>query len=107
MHNEKPKKSRQVAASGTVAGVPPSPRRRIARVGPLATIGDVAQEAAKLYRAARQGRVPAGDAAKFGFLLNVIRGCLEVASLEQRIERLEALERKRHDEEPEQPPFAT
>jgi hypothetical protein len=82
----------------------PTPLRAV-RIGALTTMADVAKEAARLYRGARQGRVAAADAAKFGFLLNVVRGCLEVASLEQRIERLEALERSAHVEEPARPNF--
>ncbi len=102
----KAKKHKQHAAKTAMARGTPTPRRAV-RVGKLATIADVAAEAARLYRGARQGRVPAADAAKFGFLLNVIRGCLEVASLEQRIERLEELERNAHVEEPARPHFAT
>jgi hypothetical protein len=100
------KKPKRQAAKTATTRVSPTPRRAI-RVGALATIADVAKEAANLYRAARQGRVPVGDAARLGYLLGVIRGCLEVASLEQRIERLEALEGKAHVEEPTRPHFAT
>lgn len=99
------KKPKRQAAMPSTTRVSPTPRRAV-RVGPLATIADVATEAARLYRGARQGRVPVGDAARLGYLLGVIRGCLEVASLEQRIERLETLERNAHVEEPTRSHFA-
>ena len=69
------------------------------RVGGLDTIGAVRTEAARLYRAARRGEVPAQDASRMANVLALIVRCLEGADLERRMaaieERLAERETKR------------
>ena len=101
----KTKKSSNSGAAKVNSGGTPTPRPRAVRVGPLASLGNVAEEASRLYRAARQGRIRAADAAKLAFVLNVVRGALETATLEARIERLEALETT-NDRQDRQPHFS-
>ncbi len=55
----------------------------------LDTVNDVKRELAKLYREARSGLVPTGDATKLGWLLGEIRKTIETSDIEQRIEQLE------------------
>ena len=59
------------------------------RVGGLASIGEVRTEAARLYRAARRGEVPAQDASRMANVLALIVRCLEGADLEQRMAAIE------------------
>jgi hypothetical protein len=66
--------------------IPLLPRPRVLR---LATVKEVRLELARLYREAREGKVPAADAAKFAFLLDRIRACIVDHELEERVERLE------------------
>lgn len=74
---------------GNGASAPPG--RRAARVGPLLTVGDVCTELARLYRAARQGKVSPADASRLAFVLTALRQSLEVATLEQRVASMERL----------------
>jgi hypothetical protein len=73
-------------ATGKLIPLPPRPR-----VLRLATVKEVRLELARLYREAREGKVPAGDAAKFAFLLDRIRACIVDHELEARVEKLEEL----------------
>ncbi len=59
------------------------------RVGALATIGEVRQEAARLYRAARRGEVPAQDASRMANVLALVARCIEGDTLERRMATLE------------------
>ena len=59
------------------------------RVGGLDTIGAVRTEAARLYRAARRGEVPAQDASRMANVLALVVRCLEGADLEQRMAAIE------------------
>ena len=56
----------------------------------LKSVGDVADFLAKIIRQAHRGELDAGAAAKLGYLLNILRSCIEAADLEERIEALEA-----------------
>ena len=82
----------QPATSATIDGVtgkliPLPPRPRVLR---LATVKEVRLELARLYRDAREGKIPAADAARFAFLLDRIRVCIVDHELEARVERLES-----------------
>jgi hypothetical protein len=70
--------------------LPPSRRRRPTD---LATITDCRREMARLYRAGRDGAVPAGDAAKFAFVLMSLAALIRDEQFET---RLTALEIARH-----------
>jgi hypothetical protein len=72
-------------ATGKLIPLPARPR-----VLRLATVKEVRLELARLYREAREGKVPAADAAKFAFLLDRIRACIVDHELEERVERLES-----------------
>jgi len=61
----------------------------IPRVGRLDTVSSVVTELGRLYRAARRGDVPIGDAAKLTYILTAIRAALETSSLEKRLDVLE------------------
>ena len=92
-------------ASGADLCVPPTenahptPRRKIA----LHTAGGIRRELARLYRDARSGVVQTADATRLGYLLDLLRKCLETSELERRLEALEltlaARKRDAHDEE--------
>jgi hypothetical protein len=56
---------------------------------PLRTIGDVQTEMARLYRSAKAGAVPVGDASKLANILSLLGRLIEGAELEERIRRLE------------------
>ena len=72
---------------GTTGKLIPLPAR--SKMLRLATVKEVRLELARLYRDAREGKVPASDAAKFAFLLDRIRACIVDHELEARVERLE------------------
>lgn len=59
------------------------------RVGRLDSVGGVVKELGRLYRSARNGFVPIGDAAKLAYVLTSIRQALEAGDLEARLARLE------------------
>jgi len=68
-----------------------------ARVGRLHSVGAVAHELGRLYRAARRGDVPAVDAARLASILTQLRQALEPAQIEDRLSALEdALEARQH-----------
>ncbi len=72
-----------------------------ARVGRLHTLGSVAHELGRLYRAARRGDVPVGDAYRLSCILTQLRQALEPAQIEDRLSALEdALEERRHATKP-------
>jgi|GEM_PF-2008604 len=62
-----------------------TPRCRVA----LNSVARVRQEMSKVYRAARSGTLPLGDATKLVFMLTQIGRLLADESLEKRIEDLE------------------
>jgi hypothetical protein len=64
---------------------PPTPRVRA-----LETAADVKREAGRLYRAARRGDVPAGDASRLASVLALIARVVEGAEIEARLAALEA-----------------
>jgi hypothetical protein len=64
-------------------------KRRI-RVGRLTTVGQVAAELGRLYRHARWGEIPVGDASRLATILAAMRQCLESSELESRIAQMEA-----------------
>jgi len=55
----------------------------------LATVNDVRLALANLYRDTRSGRVDTQDAARMGYLLNLIRVCIVDGELEARLTALE------------------
>jgi hypothetical protein len=63
--------------------------RRI-RIGRLTTVGQVAAELGRLYRHARWGDIPVGDASRLATILAAMRQCLEASELERRIGEMEA-----------------
>jgi hypothetical protein len=65
-------------------------RKRRIRIGRLTTVGQVAAELGRLYRHARWGEVPVGDASRLAMFLWVMRQCLEASELERRIAEMEA-----------------
>lgn len=71
-----------------VDGRPP-PQRRARRIR-LETADQVRAEAARLYREARAGLLPIGDACRFAFLLTTVLRAIETADVERRIAQLEA-----------------
>ena len=65
-------------------------RTRRVRIGRLTTVGQVAAELGRLYRHARWGEVPVGDASRLATILAAMRQCLETSELERRIAEMEA-----------------
>jgi hypothetical protein len=63
--------------------------RRI-RIGRLTSVGQVAAELGRLYRHARWGEIPVGDASRLATILAAMRQCLEASELERRIAEMEA-----------------
>ncbi len=59
-------------------------------VGPLSSLHRIRLEAARLYKAARQGHVPAADASRLASVLALVAKLIEGSDLEQRIAKLEA-----------------
>ncbi|GEM_PF-1200316 len=78
----------------------PTPRRKIA----LHTASGIRRELARLYRDARSGLVQTSDATRLGYLLDLLRKCLETSELERRLQTLEltlaARNRGAHDNKP-------
>jgi len=68
--------------TGKPIPLPPSDRR-------LATVKDVRVALAGLYRDARTGKVDTQDAARLGYLLNLIRQCIVDGEIEVRLRALE------------------
>lgn len=56
----------------------------------LESVRDCRREMARLYRAAREGRLDASIATKLGFLLDKLVGMIRDDDLEARLARLEA-----------------
>lgn len=71
------------AGSGQLA---PTPRPKHIK---LATVQDVADELARLYRQTRAGLVPPADASRFAYMLNTLAGLIELGQLEARLTALE------------------
>lgn len=71
------------AGSGQLA---PTPRAKHIK---LATVQDVADELARLYRQTRAGMVPPADASRFAYMLNTLAGLIELGQLEARLTALE------------------
>jgi hypothetical protein len=68
--------------------LPPTPRKRRHHVR-LASIQDVQDELARLYRAARAGELDTADASRLGFLLVSLGKIMKDSDLEARITELE------------------
>jgi len=64
-------------------------KARNVRVGPLDTVGRVASELGRLYRAARRGEIDENKAAKYAYILTALRQCLEISAIEERLIELE------------------
>lgn len=89
-------KENQDRAASKDSGAP-TPRLRV----PLRDQRDVARELARLYRSARAGLVPVGDASKLAHILHVLARVLDGGDLELRIEALESQQQPQgwHDRE--------
>ena len=77
MKEHQPRDAQEISAAPTRLRVPLRDQR------------DVARELARLYRSARAGAVPVGDASRLAHILHVLARVLETSDLEQRIEVLE------------------
>jgi hypothetical protein len=60
------------------------------KIGPLATMGGVVTELARLYRQARWGQIEVADASRLATILGIMRQCLESSEIEARMAELEA-----------------
>ena len=61
------------------------------RIGPLNSVGGVVTELGKVYRQARCGQLDVGDATRLAMILREIRGALESAEIEKRLDALEGV----------------
>ena len=61
----------------------------IPRPGALNSIPRIRDELARVYRDARTGRIPTGEATRLAYILNVMARLIETGELEARIEKLE------------------
>ncbi|GIK45987.1 MAG: hypothetical protein BroJett012_18900 [Betaproteobacteria bacterium] len=59
------------------------------RVGRLDSAAGVLREMARIYRAARTGRIPMADASRLTFMLSSMGRLYETVELEQRVTALE------------------
>lgn len=72
-------------APSRIALAPSPPRRRVN----LATLDDVARELGYLYRQVDRGLLPAAEATRRAYLLQVLTKTLEVTVIERRLDALE------------------
>ena len=79
-------KRRPVTVDAGSGRLTPTPRPKHIK---LATVQDVANELARLYRHSRAGRVPPADASRFAYMLNTLAGLIELGEFERRLENLE------------------
>ncbi|MCC7042059.1 MAG: hypothetical protein IT516_17270 [Burkholderiales bacterium] len=80
---------KKTAPHQAVARTPPPKRGAPPRVGPLRTLADVQTELARVYRAARTGKLPLDEAKGLGYLLQLLAGISKDATLEARVAALE------------------
>ena len=65
-------------------------RKRAVRIGRLTNVREVAIELGRLYRQARRGEIPSGDASRMASILQVMRQCMETGAIEDKLDALEA-----------------
>lgn len=65
---------------------PPAPSRRVGR---LDHVGGVVKELGRVYRDARTGRLPSGDATRLAYVLGTIRQAIETGELAARLDTIE------------------
>lgn len=75
----------------------PTPRPRRIR---LATVGEVADELARVYRETRAGRLDTADASRLTYILSTLGKLREAAEIEQRIAALESTAREIQNSRP-------
>lgn len=75
------------SAPAGVAATPPAGGKRLRL--PLRSMGDLQNELARLYRAAKAGDVPVGDASRLANILQILARLIEGKDLEARIQKLE------------------
>lgn len=61
------------------------------RVGRLNSLAGVRLELTRVYRDARQGKIPTQEASRLTFILSVIARVIEGSELERRVEALERM----------------
>ncbi len=66
--------------------LPPAPSRRVGR---LDHVGGVVKELGRVYRDARTGRLPSGDATRLAYVLGTIRQAIETGELAARLDTIE------------------
>ncbi len=64
-------------------------QKKPVRVGSLRTIGQIASEMGKVYRACRKGDIKTADAMRLVSMLSHIRATVEIGDIELRIQQLE------------------
>jgi hypothetical protein len=64
--------------------------KRKVRIGRLRTVGEVAAELGRLYRAARHDDIESTYANRLANILSAMRQCLETAEFERRLADIEA-----------------
>jgi hypothetical protein len=69
-------------------GRPPK-RRRAVRVARITTLGGVASELSRVYRAARHGRLDLNEAARLAGILKIMKEVLDSADAEAKMLELE------------------
>lgn len=76
----------QQATPANSANSPDAPARlRL----PLATVGDVRRELARLYREGKAGKRDTSDVSKLANVLAILNRCIEASELEARVQKLE------------------
>jgi hypothetical protein len=65
--------------------------KRGPRIGQLTSVGRVAIEVGRIYRAARRGDIDSIEAYRLASVLSVMAKCLETTAFEQRIAELEGI----------------
>ena len=59
------------------------------RIGRLTSVGRVGIEMGRIYRAARHGKISSTEGVRLCQMLTGLKGCLEVADVEARLEAIE------------------
>ena len=59
------------------------------RIGRLTSVGRVGIELGRIYRAARHGKISSTEAMRLSQVLTALKGCLETADVETRLEAIE------------------
>jgi len=79
-------KTNELLSIAKIEVIPPQKLRSL----PLTTVGHVRSELASIYRLAKAGSLPLGDASRLTYILVSLGKLIETSELESRVKALEA-----------------